>query len=269
MTELSLDLVKSQVPKHIKEQITPEVLDEIHKLAENPDYGEEFLETYKDCLIALEESPKTTHRRYLNAVKFYTLVESGHSLTDAYCLTFPERFEQRTRNSNESPEKKKQMMRGEASRFNSSRTVNELRLITQTPVQLIHRHLLHDAILQTADLMRSAKSEMVRQKAADTLIRELKPAEENTLRVKVDDGASSAIEELRKASQELAAEQRKAALAGVPVKQIAAARIFDDDEDDIIDVEPDPVPDLEDELPDEEPVVSSVPRASSKWSLRK
>jgi hypothetical protein len=79
--------------------------------------------------------------------------------------------------------------------------------------------------------MLSAKSEMVKQKAADTLIRELKPAEDQVLAIKVDDGSTSVIEQLAKATQELAAKQHEAILAGVPIQQIARSKIITDDED--------------------------------------
>ena len=149
-------------------------------------------------------------------------------------------YEQRMRTTGEEG---KEIIRGDASRYNGSKMLQEIRRVATQPVQLIHRHLLHKAILANADLMMTARSEMVRQKAADTLIRELKPAEDATIKIDVNDGATSAIEELRKAGQELAAAQREAALAGVPMKQIAAARIFSNDDEDVIDVEPEPATD--------------------------
>ena len=239
MNELQLSTIQSQLTKSQKLLVTDDTVEEINKLATNPDYGPEFLESYLDMLNVLAEAPRNNHTQYLNAVKFYSLVEAGNTLTDAYVKVFPERFEKRTQgNRGKTPDEVKALLRGEASRYNGSKLLAELRRVSTIPVQLIHRHLLHDAILQTATLMKEAKSEMVRQKAADTLIRELKPAEDSVLQIKVDDNSTSVIEELRKATQELAAKQHEAILAGVPVKQIASAPLFGvEDEGDIIEGE--------------------------------
>ena len=232
MKELTLATIQSQLTKSQKLLVGEETLEEINKLAKNPDYGEEFLESYLDHLNVLAEAPRNNHTQYLAAVKFFSLVEAGNSLTDAYVKVFPERYERRERgHRGKTPDEVKQLLRGEASRYNGSRIVTEIRRVATTPVQLVHRHLLHEAILETARMMTTAKSEMVRQKAADTLIRELKPAEDQVLKVEVDDGSSSVIEELRRATQELAAEQHQAVMAGVPLEQIAKAKIYSADEE--------------------------------------
>jgi hypothetical protein len=228
MSELTLSTVQSQLTAQHKLLVSEETIEEINRLATESDYGAEFLETYMDCMNVLADSPKNNPNQYLRAIKFYSLVEAGNSLTDAYIKVFPERYEARSKN-HDNPEKS--IMRGEASRYNGTRMVGEIRKVTAIPVHLIHRHLLHAAILETADLMKNARSEMVRAKAADTLIRELKPAEENTLQVKVEDNTTSVIAELQKATKALAAEQYKSVMAGVPLKSIAAARLLDKDEE--------------------------------------
>jgi len=223
-TELTLDLVQSQLRPQQKLIVTQETLDEIQKLANDPDYGPEFLDCYLDHLNVLKENPRARHDQYLHAIKFFSLVEAGNSLTDAYIKTFPERYTTRTRRSGQT---EKSIMRGEASRYNSTQLVNEIRKIAGIPVQLIHRHILHEAILAQAHLMRNAKSEMVRQKAAASLITELKPTEDQVISVKVDDGSKSAIEELRLATERLAAAEHQSVMAGVPLKQIADSRIIE------------------------------------------
>lgn len=226
MNELSLEVVHSQLPKQQRLLVGEETVQEIQKLAEDPDYGEEFLQTYMDHLNVLKDLPRTNHQQYLNAIKFFSLVEMGNSLTDAYIKVFPDRYTARNRNRPES-ERGKDIMRGEASRYNNTVLVNEIRKVAAVPIQLIHRHLLHEAILENANLMRTARSEMVRQKAADTLIRELKPSEDHVVAFKVEDGATSVIEELRQATERLASAERQSVLAGVPMKSIAERNIIE------------------------------------------
>ena len=226
-TDLTLDLVQSQLKPKQRLLIGEETVQEIKKLAEDPDYGEEFLDTYLDHLNILKDNPRRSHSQYLSAIKFFSLVEAENSLTDAYIKTFPQRWHDRQKN-HDKPDKG--IMRGEASRYNGSQMVTEIRRVATVPVQLIHRHTLHEAILVQADLMRNGKSEFVRQKASAVLIAELKPVEDATLNIKVDDGATSVIEELQKAAQALALEQHNSVMAGTSLKSISAARIQDKSE---------------------------------------
>lgn len=229
-TELTLELIHSQMKPNQRQTVDENTLKEIHKLAEDPDYGEEFLHTYLDHLNIFKELPGRSHTQFLSAIKFFSLIEADHSLVDAYIKVFPERFTQR--NANTSQEQSgKELLRGEASRYNKSLLVSEIRRVATIPIQIIYRHVLHEAIMNQAELMRSAKSEMVRQKAGATLITELKPAEEQILSVKVEDGSKSAIEELRLAAEALAIAQQQSVNAGVPLNDISATKIYTSYED--------------------------------------
>jgi hypothetical protein len=222
--ELSVTIVKNQIGKLHENLITEDAIKEVTKLVEDPDYGEEFIQIYLDHLNILRDFPSQDHGHYVNALKFFSLVEGGNNLTNAYCKVFPERLAERERKY---PGEGYERIRSEASRFNKTKMVNEIRTVSGIPVQLIYRHLLHEAILESAKLMREARSEIVRQKAAQTLIQELKPSEAHQINVKVDDGSSSMIEELRKAAESLAAAERMSVLAGRPLKEIAEARIIE------------------------------------------
>lgn len=235
-TELTTEIVQTQLAPHQRNMVNDETLEEIKNLATDPDYGEEFLDSYLTHLRVLKDHVKANHTQYLNAVKFFTLMEAENTIVDAYIKVFPERYEQRNRNRPES-ERGKEILNSEASRYNKSVLVNEIRRVATIPVQLIHRHLLHEAILETAHIMKHAKSDMVRQKAAATLITELKPAEDTQINVNVNDGSSSIIDDLRRATEKLAAEEYTAVQAGRPLKDIAESTIihnaeFDEIKDD-------------------------------------
>lgn len=234
MQKLELSTVKALLPAAQRNNMTAETLAEINKLAEDPDYGQDFLESYMHCLNLAAKNATRSHDNYLRAMKFFTLVEGGHKLVDAYIKTFPERYSNKS-GANTDPataQEVKDAMRSEASRFNRTKLVNEIRTALTTPVQLIHRHVLHEAIIEQATLMRTAKSEMVRQQAAACLIKELKPSEENVLSIQVEDGARSAIEELRKASEALARTQREKIIDGtIDLKDVAEAVIVQKEED--------------------------------------
>ena len=167
--ELTLDIVQSQLTPTQRATVDENTVKEINKLATDPDYGEEFLNCYLDHINIYKEVKGRSHSQYLSAVKFFSLIESGNTIIDAYIKVFPERYEQRTSSTSQNQKTTKEVMSGEASRYNSSKLVNEIRKVAAIPVQLIHRHILHEAILEQATLMRTARSEMVRQKAGATL----------------------------------------------------------------------------------------------------
>lgn len=223
--QLSLDLVQSQLKPQQRLTVNQDTLDEINRLSEDPDYGQEFLDSYLDHLNIFKQTQGRSHDQYLSAVKFFCLVEAGNSLTDAYIKVFPERFEARKQNYS-FDKRNKDIMRGEASRYNKTVLVTEIARVAAIPVSLIHRHVLHEAILEQAHLMRNAKSEMVRQRAGATLITELKPAEDQVLNVKVEDNTGSVIEDLRKAATALAAAEFQSVQAGIPLKDIANSNII-------------------------------------------
>lgn len=222
---LDFDTVKTLVPKKKKHLVTPEVVEEINALADDPDYGEEFLELYAGSASVLENNPRATMKQYKNALKFYSLVENGLPLVRAYMQVFPERVLVKEQQHPESDPA--ELLAYEASRYNRSQLVNDIRKLACISIKLVHRNLLHEAVLKQAELMRNARSEMVRQKASETLIRELKPEEESTLNVNVNDGRTDAIQELRNATIKLAQTQHELLKSGMPLKEIAESKIIE------------------------------------------
>jgi len=224
--ELTLEIVQSQMKPAQRGTISEETVSEIQKLAEDPDYGEEFLDCYLDHLNIYKENPNRSHTQYLNAIKFFSLVEAGNSLTDAYIKLFPQRYTDRQQNY-PAEERLPSIMRGEASRFNSSVLVTEIKRVASVPVQLIHRHTLHAAIAVQVDLMVNAKSDMVKQKASATLIEKLMPLEDTTINVKVENDGVSMIDELKKAADELARVTNERVVGGMSLDSVSKSKIVE------------------------------------------
>lgn len=218
--KLQMEVLQAQLSPKQKHYITEDTVHELTQLAENPDYGPEFLDMYRDHLNILGDNPKFTTTAYMSAVKFFSLTESGVNITDSYIIVFPERMKARADRGQE-----KDAIRGEASRYNATALVNEIRKVATIPVKLVHRHLFHEALNEQAHLMRNAKSEMVRQKAGEVLIRELKQDEEAALTVKVEDNTGSVIEQLAKAAKDLALHQQDSVVTGTTLKDISKSRI--------------------------------------------
>jgi len=229
---IELELLQNQLGKKGK-LITQSGVDELNKLVEDPEYGEMFLEQYINYFNILEKNSLWSTPKYLSAMKFFTLVEQDHSFLDAYVKVFPDRLANRLRNGGT-----KSDMGGEASRYNASQLVNEIRKVALPPVQLIHKRLLHKAILVTANMMEDPTvSPAVRQKAAETLIRELKPSEDSTVTLKVglDEESKSQQARLVEHIGRIAMQQREMLAAGLDIVDIQKLNINVTRED-IVDV---------------------------------
>ncbi len=222
--ELKLEVVREMLSDRKKKKLTQSTLDEINKLVKDPDYGEELAENYVNFIGILREKHRFSMEQYQKAIMFYTLVESGIALIHSYMQVFPERVEYRKRVY---PERDMTTdLAHEASRYNRSLLVMEIRKVDTISVKLIHRNLLHEAILKQATLMRTARSELVQQKASETLMRELKPDEDMNINLNIGDGSSKVLQELRAATAALAQEQMKRIAGGTSVKSIAESRII-------------------------------------------
>lgn len=228
---LVLEVMQEQLGKK-GQLVTQDTVDELNKLVEDPDYGEEFLDQYVSYFNVLDQNSAWSTPKYMNALKFFSLIESGHTAVDAYVKTFPDRLAARYARG-----ESKLNMGGEASRYNSSALVNEIRKVASISVKLIHRHVLHQAIQTSTELMLTAKSEMVRQKAAETLMRELKPEEDSNVNIKIgmDDEAKSQQAKLVDHIGKLAISQREMLAAGLKIEDIQKLNIVR--EEDIIDAD--------------------------------
>lgn len=219
---IELETLKASVNKKKAHLITQDTVDEINKLIEDPDYAEDFLDAYIQYFDVVSSTSNWSTPKYMNAMKFFMLVEAGHTAVDAYVKVFPERLEARFARG-----ETKRDIGGEASRYNASGLVNEIRKVANVSVKLIHRHTLHQAIQVTAKLMMDGGvSPAVRQKAAETLIRELKPDEKSEISIEIKNDVS-AIDELRKATEMLVLEQRRSIEAGMSVKYIAESQVVE------------------------------------------
>ena len=221
-TQLDTQTLKGIVPKKYAKLVSDELVDELNSLIVDPEYGEQFKEEFLTHANILEHNSNWSLEKYKNAVKFFSLVQQEMSLVDAYCAVFPERLKARYARG-----ESKLNMGGEASRYNSSELVNKIRQQALVPLHLVNQGLLQQAINKQAQLMMTAKSEMVQQKASETLIRELRPPETSKIELDIGFKHSDTIEDLRKAAEELAMAQLDTIKAGAAVKEIAESRIID------------------------------------------
>ena len=203
------------VPKKQKHVITEELVDDINKIASNPEYGKEFRETMLTYSSVLSNS-RYSLNEYVNATKFVTLVLLEHLDIDAYKIVFPIKYAElvalgKTR-SGISPY---------ATSYKKSKLVSQIFEQTLVPTHVLNAPFLQEAINVTRQLMHGAKSETVQQKAAETLITHLKPPEAAKIQVDVSHNIPDVVKDNESIMYELAEKKLELMRLGADIKEVA------------------------------------------------
>ena len=216
---LTKEQLQGSMPKKFRHNVTDEMVSFI-----NATEGDEFRDVYKENLIGFAsviESGRYKMLDYVNAVKFVSYKLIGDSNTIAYAKTFPDRY-QRLVDKN-TPMK---TIASFSTAYNKGDLVHKILERTLVPVHILNMDVHQEAINTQAELMRTAKSETVRQKAAECLITQLKAPE--TAKIEVDVSYSnSSIDELRETTRALAQQQLKMIQSGaVKAEHVAHSDII-------------------------------------------
>jgi len=230
--ELTIGVITEIVPKNYKKLVTQDVVDEINLLTKDPDYGEEFKESFLSATSVLSGKTSVSLLQYIAAVKYYSLTASGMTFTDAYIKVFPERLQARLDRGED-----KTNMGGEASRYNATDTVTTIRRQALVPLHLVNQGAVQTAINALTNIVLNGKSEMAKVAAATTLIKELRPPE--TQHVELQLGLSEEAREAQKKQHdqliEIAENQRRLLAAGANINDIQrlhiTTTIIEEDED--------------------------------------
>jgi hypothetical protein len=214
-----------------KTTITDELVTTLNTIIlDEPEVGslvrENFL-TYGGVL----QSGRFSVDSYLNAVKFCSYKLMNMTNQDAYKMTYPDRYENlRIRYVDveglSEDEFEKKVSSYVYAVAKSQLVVNILSQV-QIPTKLLNMGLLQEAINVEATLMRSAKSEIVKEKAANTLIQYLGQEEENKIQIDIGVKKDDIIEQYEVAMKKMVEEQLVQIKDGADVKQIANAAVME------------------------------------------
>ena len=216
---LTKEQLQASMPKKFRHNVTDEMIDFI-----NTTEGDEFRDIYKDNLVGFAdviEGGRYKMLDYINAVKFVSYKLIGDSNTIAYAKTFPDRY-QRLVDKN-TPAK---TISSFSTAYNKGDLVHKILERTLVPVHILNMDIHQEAINTQAELMRSAKSETVRQKAAECLIMQLKAPEAAKIEVDVN-YSNSSIDDLRETTRALAQQQLQMIKSGaVTAEHVAHSDII-------------------------------------------
>lgn len=219
---LTIEDVKRAVPAKLKVAINQDIVDKINNVSKDPELAKSIQDNFITYSLVLREG-KYKVEDYLNAVTFCTYKVMGMSNVDAYIKTFPTRHQML-------------LARGATEKDISSFVANYFRnkmvqsILEKTiiPFHILNQDARQEALNVQVQLMMTAKSEMVRMKAADSVLAHTEAPTATGPLLNVNIGKSSAMEDLERTMSELARMQQNALKDGLmTIEELAKQKIVE------------------------------------------
>lgn len=221
---LTVDLVARALPANLKKSVNQSLVDQLNNVSADPEIAESIRENFLSYTKVLQEG-RFKAEDYLHAVKFVSFKLMGYSNQDSYFRTFPQRHAALV-SRGATP----QEISAYVSMYAKGKLVNLILEQTLVPTWVLNQDVYQKAINVLASEMTSARSEMVRVQAANSILTHLaKPKEAGPL-INLDMRETSGVNELRDMLGKLAQQQKSLIEQGVTTRDIAAQPILDDED---------------------------------------
>jgi len=217
---LSKEMLAGTIPdKRFRKHITDDLVDLV-----NSEPNSELRRVFRDNILTYASVLTTGNHSlpgYINAVKFVSLKLMGDKSSTAYSKVFPDRYQNLIDKGASTS-----YIASFADNYGKNSLVTKIIEQSMVPTHILNAGIYQEAINTQADLMRNAKSEMVRQKAAESLMTNL--AAPVTAKLSMDINYNNdVIEDLRATTKALAKQQLTMIMTGqVSAKQIADSDII-------------------------------------------
>ncbi len=219
--KLTGEQFRAVLPKQIRNNLKPEMIDSINKLLEDP----VLRDNYRDNLLGFVNvlsSGRFQLQNYIDAVRYVSYKLSGDSNFKAYIKTFPDRYQSYLDCGTDSGD-----IASYISSYNKNKLVNIIYEQTLIPTHVLNADLYQKALNVQADLMMNAKSEKVRSDAANSILTQLKLPETKKIQLDIGVKEDNSIAELRATTLELVAQQKAMIQANaMTVKEIAHSKLL-------------------------------------------
>lgn len=234
---MTLDELKSALPPRQKKLVTQGVVDVFNQL--ESDEGEDFAEHYKQNFVSMStvmNNANYSMQDYVSAVKFASYKLLGHTDIDAYHFTFPDRYDRLMKKWSDLPEE--EIRSQKISPFVTAYKQNELPVKVMerslVPSNILNAPLFQDALNVQASLMYTARSEMVRSQAAESVLRYTNRPEAHKIELEVGIKGQDEVTALRDEMRKLAGMQQSGIQDGsVTSVDVAHSKLLHD----VIDVD--------------------------------
>ncbi len=211
----SYEDITKLLPSKKKGLVTEDMVKTINDVASDPLIADEFKTnfiTYNSVI----SSGKYSVEEYNNAIHFLTLIMLENKDIDAYEKVFPERYNRLIT---------KGLTRSKISAYvsNYKNTALVAKLLEQSlvPSFIVNAPLYQEALNHSRFLMFNAKSETVQQKAAETILTQLKAPEAAKLEVDISINKGEIVDDYEAVMRDIAKRKREAIIAGASAKEIA------------------------------------------------
>ena len=205
--------------KRFRKHITDEVVAVI-----NSEPNSELRRVFRDNTLTYSSvlsTGKYSLAAYVNAVKFVSLRLMGDKASTAYSKVFPDRYQNLIDKGASAS-----YIASFADNYSKTGLITKIMVQTMVPTHILNAGVYQEAINVQAELMHTAKSELVRQKAAESLISNLTAP--TAAKLEIDIGYSNdLVEDLRATTKALAQQQLKMILNGqASAKEVAYSEII-------------------------------------------
>lgn len=205
---LDVDLFKQALPEKARKNVDAALVQKVNDVLSDPDMYEVYRENILSYAHVMNEG-KFKLTSYIDAVKYVSQKLMNKTNKAAFFATFPAKIQDWTMRGVEEKDQASYI-----TAYHKSKLVQILLEQAYIPSWIINQDAYQKAINTQVTLMTTANSEKVRSDAANSILTHLKPPE--TQKVELDIGVKedSSIKQLRNATLELVAEQRRALQAG-------------------------------------------------------
>lgn len=207
--------VENAVPVHLRSQVTDELVAKLNAISSDPEVAEHIRSNFLSYTNVANEG-RFTVEGYLNAVAYVSYKLMGYNNEESYARTFPQRYASLRAAGRTTKE-----ISSYVSAYNKGKLVNLIFEQTVIPSYVLNQSIYQDAIEKQAELMQTARSEMVRTQAANSLLTHLKPPEKKEVDINIGIQETSGMVELREMLTTLAESQQSAIEQGIPTREIA------------------------------------------------
>ena len=198
MSELTVTSLTEAMPNHIKSRVDQTLVDHVKNLVTDP----EFAEVYQENLLSyanVMEKGKFKLEAYINAVRYVSFKSLGETNIEAYMHTFPAKYSAWKASGVDQDTINKYVYA-----YNWGKLVQILWKQSVTPFLIYNQANRQEALNIQMGIARTAKSEMARTSAANSVLNHLKPPEELQQQLQVTVEESSALGDLREAMSRMA-----------------------------------------------------------------
>lgn len=222
MNQLTVADLKQAMPPNLKRSVTQDLADKINGITNDPIIAEYFRDNFITYTGVLQEGRYKTED-YINAVMYVSHKLMGKSNQDAYAATFPKRWQELAAKGTSSKD-----VSSYVSAYSKGKLVNAILEQSIIPTWVLNQDAHQKAINTQVRLMTTAKSEMVQQQAANSLLTHLAKPQATGPLVNIDMREDAGMAAMMKQISELAAAQQTALRTGIAsVADVTGSRLIE------------------------------------------